>query len=95
MQRRAANIDGYAFHAETFGGPANPPVLVVHGGPGGDYRLLLGLQALADQYADNLWTLSESGGRNGVTTPMEIGSIELTTQRRTPLAGRQRRRKAH
>ncbi len=43
-------IEGYAFHAETFGDPANPVVLVVHGGPGGDYRSLLGLQALADQY---------------------------------------------
>lgn len=43
-------IDGYTFHAETFGNPNNPVVIVLHGGPGGDYRSLLGLQALADQY---------------------------------------------
>ena len=43
-------LDGYTFHAETFGDPANPTVVVLHGGPGGDYRSLLGLQALADEY---------------------------------------------
>jgi proline iminopeptidase len=43
-------IDGYTFHAETFGDPNNPVVIVLHGGPGGDYRSLLGLQALADEY---------------------------------------------
>jgi proline iminopeptidase len=29
-------INGYTFHAETFGNPDNPVVIVVHGGPGGD-----------------------------------------------------------
>ncbi|MBN1453592.1 MAG: alpha/beta hydrolase [Anaerolineales bacterium] len=43
-------IDGYTFHVETFGEPDNPVVIVLHGGPGGDYRSLLGLQALADEY---------------------------------------------
>jgi|AP12_2_1047962.scaffolds.fasta_scaffold32415_1 proline iminopeptidase len=43
-------IDGYTFHSETFGDPNNPVVIVLHGGPGGDYRSLLGLQALADEY---------------------------------------------
>ena len=43
-------IDGVTFHAETFGDPASPAVIVVHGGPGGDYRSLLSLQALSDQY---------------------------------------------
>jgi len=43
-------IDGYNFHAERYGDPANPTVIVVHGGPGGDYRSLLGLQALADDF---------------------------------------------
>jgi proline iminopeptidase len=43
-------IDGYTFHAETFGSPENPVVIVLHGGPGGDYRSLLGLQELANQY---------------------------------------------
>lgn len=43
-------IDGYTFHAETFGDPGKPVVIVLHGGPGGDYRSLLGLQELADDY---------------------------------------------
>jgi proline iminopeptidase len=43
-------IDGTTFHAETFGDPANPVVVVLHGGPGGDYRSLLSLEALSDEY---------------------------------------------
>lgn len=43
-------IDGVTFHAEAFGKPENPVVIVVHGGPGNDYRSLLSLQALADEY---------------------------------------------
>jgi proline iminopeptidase len=43
-------IDGVVFHAETFGDPANPVVVVVHGGPGGDYGYLLNLHRLEDDY---------------------------------------------
>jgi proline iminopeptidase len=43
-------IDGYTYHAETYGDPANPVVITLHGGPGGDYRSILALQALADEY---------------------------------------------
>jgi proline iminopeptidase len=43
-------LGGYAFHAEAFGAPKDPVVLVLHGGPGNDYRYLLALRALADQY---------------------------------------------
>jgi proline iminopeptidase len=43
-------LDGYTLHAETFGDPTNPTVIVLHGGPGGDYRSLLPLEALADDY---------------------------------------------
>lgn len=37
-------------HAETFGNPDNPTIIVVHGGPGGDYQHLLDLKALSDEY---------------------------------------------
>jgi len=43
-------IDGYTYHAETFGDPANPVVITLHGGPGADYRSILSLQALSDEY---------------------------------------------
>jgi proline iminopeptidase len=43
-------INGAVFHAETFGDPSNPVVIVVHGGPGWDYRSLLPLKSLADAF---------------------------------------------
>lgn len=43
-------LNGYRFHAETFGDPRNPVVIVLHGGPGADYRYLYPLKALADDY---------------------------------------------
>jgi proline iminopeptidase len=41
-------LSGTRFHLETFGTPGNPVVIVLHGGPGVDYRSLLPLGALAD-----------------------------------------------
>ncbi len=43
-------IDGIVFHAESFGDPSKPVVIVIHGGPGWDYRSLLPIKALADKY---------------------------------------------
>jgi proline iminopeptidase len=37
-------------HAETFGSDTNQVVIIIHGGPGNDYRNLLDLKALADEY---------------------------------------------
>ncbi len=42
-------VNGYRFHAQAFGDAALPVLIVLHGGPGADYRYLLGLQALSDQ----------------------------------------------
>ena len=44
----AIEVAGARFHAEAFGDPAAPIVMVLHGGPGTDYRALLPLKALAD-----------------------------------------------
>jgi proline iminopeptidase len=41
-------INGAHLHAESFGDPTAPTVVVLHGGPGEDYRSMLGLEALAD-----------------------------------------------
>ncbi len=46
----SVTLDGVTFHAETFGETTNPVAIVVHGGPGADYRYLLNLQALSDEY---------------------------------------------
>lgn len=43
-------LKGYTFHAEHFGESGKPVLIVLHGGPGADYRYLLGLKALADDY---------------------------------------------
>ena len=43
-------LNGYPFHAETFGDADRPVVIVIHGGPGADYRYLYALKALADEH---------------------------------------------
>lgn len=43
-------LEGYRFHVRTFGDPGNPPVIVVHGGPGGDLNYLLPLQLLSSDF---------------------------------------------
>jgi proline iminopeptidase len=35
------SVNGTRLHAETFGNPDDPMIVVLHGGPGGDYRSLL------------------------------------------------------
>ena len=44
------DIDGYKFHVRTFGDAAAQPVIVVHGGPGGDMKYLLPVQSLAKDF---------------------------------------------
>ncbi len=41
-------LDGTTLHAEAFGNPSAPMIMMLHGGPGGDYRSLLPYRALAD-----------------------------------------------
>ncbi|HEX3767129.1 MAG TPA: alpha/beta hydrolase [Puia sp.] len=43
----AININETRLHAETFGNPADPMVVILHGGPGADYRSMLNVKALA------------------------------------------------
>ncbi|MFQ5944511.1 MAG: alpha/beta hydrolase, partial [Anaerolineales bacterium] len=42
--------NGVVLHGETFGNPENPTVIAVHGGPGWDYRSLLPIKALSNEY---------------------------------------------
>jgi len=43
-------INQTVFHAETYGNDSNEVIIVIHGGPGNDYRYLLDLKELADEY---------------------------------------------
>ena len=43
-------LNGYKFHAETMGDETRPVIIALHGGPGGDYRNLLPIAPLADDY---------------------------------------------
>ena len=46
----SVTINGRIFHAETFGNVSSAVVVIVHGGPGWDYRGLLSLKDLSDEY---------------------------------------------
>jgi len=43
-------LDDVVLHGETSGKPESPVVIVVHGGAGWDYRGLLPIKALSDEY---------------------------------------------
>lgn len=42
------SVNGTLLHSETFGNPENPMLMVIHGGPGADYRSNLNYKDLAD-----------------------------------------------
>ncbi len=44
------SINGTLIHAESYGKDTNPVVIVIHGGPGNDFRYLLSLKALSNEY---------------------------------------------
>ena len=41
----AVELEGNRFHAETVGNPGNPVAIVLHRGPGCDYRFIMPLSA--------------------------------------------------
>lgn len=43
-------IDNVIFHSETFGNDTNETVIIIHGGPGNDYKYLLPLKELSEEY---------------------------------------------
>jgi proline iminopeptidase len=63
----AIEMNGSRFHLETRGDPANPVIVFLHGGPGGDYRGLLPMgerfdgYSLADQYFLVFWDQRSAG----------------------------------
>jgi len=53
--------DGRLVHLETCGDASSPVVIVLHGGPGGDYRDLLSLEELSDDYFLVFWDQRGTG----------------------------------
>lgn len=43
------DVNGIKLHAEAFGNPNGPMIVVLHGGPGQDYRSLLNIKEFANQ----------------------------------------------
>jgi proline iminopeptidase len=41
-------VNGTLLHVETYGDPTNPIIIMIHGGPGGDYRSLLKAKSFAN-----------------------------------------------
>lgn len=68
------DINGVKLHSETFGNPSDPILLVIHGGPGADYRSLLNFKQLAEDsmfvifYDQRGCGLSQRLGKDGYPT---------------------------
>jgi proline iminopeptidase len=91
-------LNGARIHAETFGNPANPVIVFLHGGPGGDYRDLLRLAqrhegySLADEYFLVFWDqrgagLSQRVGKEQLTIDTYVADLHALANRYSP--GRQ------
>lgn len=76
-------MNGARFHVETFGNPANPVIVFLHGGPGGDYRGQLrmaeryGGYSLVDEYFLVFWDQRGSG------LSARVGKATLTIEQYT------------
>ncbi len=83
------DIDGVRLHAETYGDPSNPVIVVLHGGPGGDYRSLLGAKSLADTnfvvfYDQRGAGLSERVPAKDLTIPAYMAELDAVIDRYAP-----------
>jgi len=88
----AIEVNGARFHAETFGDPANPAIVFLHGGPGGDYRSMLELAkpiggpSLADDYFVVYWDqrgagLSQRVGKETLTIEQYLADLDAIVNR--------------
>jgi proline iminopeptidase len=91
----AIEMNGSRFHLQTFGNPANPVIVFLHGGPGGDYRSLLRLAerrngySLADEYFLVFWDqrgsgLSKRHGRAELTIDVYVRDLQALVDRYSP-----------
>jgi proline iminopeptidase len=91
----AIELNGTRFHLETFGNPANPVIVFLHGGPGADYRNLLRMAgryngySLADEYFLVFWDqrgagLSERSERHLLTIDQYTSDLNALADRFSP-----------
>lgn len=91
----AIDMNGSRFHLETFGNPAKPVVVFLHGGPGSDYRSLLRLAerhggySLADDYYLVFWDqrgtgLSKRLDHNEVSIDRYVEDLDSLISRYSP-----------
>lgn len=74
-------LQGYKFHIQTYGDSRLPPVVVVHGGPGGDSKYLYPIRELAKNYFlifyDQRGTgLSPRVGKEGLTLDSSLDDLD-------------------
>lgn len=91
----AIDMNGSRFHLETFGNPANPVIVFLHGGPGGDYRGMLRLAerrnsySLADEYFLVFWDqrgtgLSMRHNKDVLTIDTYVNDLDTLVGRYSP-----------
>jgi proline iminopeptidase len=91
----AIEMNGSRFHLETMGNPANPVIVFLHGGPGGDYRGMLRLAqryngySLADDHFLVYWDqrgagLSRREGRDVLTVKRYTEDLDTLVNRYSP-----------
>ncbi|HJS55460.1 MAG TPA: alpha/beta hydrolase [Chitinophagaceae bacterium] len=74
-------VNGSKFHAETFGNPADKMLVILHGGPGSDYRHLLNCREFADHgyyvvfYDQRGSGLSERHSKNSYSIQVMIDDL--------------------
>ncbi|MBX3250850.1 MAG: alpha/beta hydrolase [Myxococcales bacterium] len=86
---RFALADGRLVHLRTFGDPAAPVVVVLHGGPGGDHRDYLHLEAWANRFFVVLWDqrgtgLSERVPDEELDGPTYLGDLDFLGETFSP-----------
>lgn len=76
------SINGSKFHAETFGNPLNKMLVILHGGPGSDYRYLLNCKEFANQgyyvvfYDQRGSGLSQRQNKNSYSIQLMIDDLD-------------------
>jgi len=68
-------IDGYKYHSVTYGDENATPLIIIHGGPGGDFNYLLSLKQLSKDHHVILYDQKGSG-----LSP-RVQSSELTLEK--------------